>query len=467
MSRLLGACVLVGSAIAHPALIRAQTARDSTLTLEHALRIAEAHAPRLQARASDVRGARDAVTLSNEALLPSVDAGGQVLRATDNNVTGLLFPQPVILSVSGPVRPSASGATTYGSAFGVALSWSPITFGRVDSQRRQARAALSLARDNLTSTLFDERSRVAAAYLDLLTAQELVRVQQQAVTRTQAAARSVRALAASGLRPGVDSLLVIADLSRAQIDLISARRNAVSAKSQFAELLGTPNQLPPLEGSRFLENVPDAAAMGTAPPADLSGHPRIQPFVAQVAVSEARRAVAAHASLPRLSVVAGLSARGSGIASTGSVDGSSSGGLSPVRSNTAVGLMFSVPMLDVLFTGPRAGVEQGRLDADRFELAAQEDHLRSQLTAADTNMMLAGAAAREVPNQLAAATAGYQQTNSRYSAGLSTLAELAQAQYLVTRAEGDAIVTRIAAWRAWLDQCTARGDLGPFLMSVR
>jgi outer membrane protein TolC len=57
--------------------------------------------------------------------------------------------------------------------------------------------------------------------------------------------------------------------------------------------------------------------------------------------------------------------------------------------------------------------------------------------------------------------------NSRYSSGLATVADLAQAQYLLNRAEADVVLTRIAAWRAWLDQCTARGNLAPFLARIR
>jgi outer membrane protein TolC len=57
--------------------------------------------------------------------------------------------------------------------------------------------------------------------------------------------------------------------------------------------------------------------------------------------------------------------------------------------------------------------------------------------------------------------------NARYAAGLTTQAELAQAQYLLTRAETDEVVVRIGAWAAWLNLCAARGDLAPFLRSIQ
>lgn len=461
-----GLVLLAAGRLAAPFEASAQSwASDSSLTLRRALSLAEAHAPRLKARSSEVAGAHDAVLLSNSLLLPTIDIGGQALRATDNNITGAIFPQTVILPVSGPVRPTANGTLTYGSAYGVAVSWAPITFGRVSSQRHQASALLDVARDNLGAAQFDETVQVAGAFLDLLTARELVAALEQALTRTETTARSVRVLAASGLRPGVDSLLATSDVSRSRIDLLAARRNATNVEARLAELLGATDALPVLDGRPFLQTLPAERSFPTSS-AYLDSHPRLRPFAAQAEVSRARQSVALHAALPRLSLVAGASVRGSGIAPDGSIDRALSGGFAGNRTNLAVGLVLSMNVLDLFLTGPRTSFEQARAESDRFELEAQQDRVRAQVTAADSTLSLALAAANEVAPQLAASRAGYQQMNSRYGAGLATVADLAQAQYLLTRAETDAVVTRLAAWRALLDQCAARGDLAPFLGSL-
>lgn len=62
--------------------------------------------------------------------LPSVNALGQVNRATRNNVFGLLLPQAVIPNLSGPVLGTDNGSTVWGSAVGVLVSWEPFDFGR-------------------------------------------------------------------------------------------------------------------------------------------------------------------------------------------------------------------------------------------------------------------------------------------------------------------------------------------------
>jgi outer membrane protein TolC len=445
--------------------LAAQSAADSPLTLARALAIARGYAPRLKARASDVDAAESGVTLSRQLLLPTVDVGGQALRATDNNITGALFPQSVILAVSGPVRPTTSTAATYASAYGASFAWAPTTFGRVSAQRTQARATLAEARANATGALFDEQVQVSATFLELLAAQELVRVQAQALARAEAVARVVRTLAANGLRPGADSLLASADVSRARIELLTARRNQAATSARFGELLGMIGRVPPLETHPWLDTIPERT--GPAPALDASRHPRVEPFAAQIAVSDAREAVAARSALPRVSLVAGLSVRGSGIGPDGVVDPRLGAGLSAARANTAIGFMVTLPVSDALFTWARAGIDQAHAEADRQELVAQEDRVKAQAAAADTSLALALAAAREVPTQLAAASAAYGQMSARYSSGLATVADLAQAQYVLTRAEADAAVARVGAWHAWLDQCAARGDLAPFLARVK
>jgi outer membrane protein TolC len=428
--------------------------------------MAEAYAPRLKARSSEVQGAESQVSLSAQPLFPTLDVGGQALRATANNIAGALFPQAVILPVSGPVRAATSTTASYASAYGGALSWTPITFGRVGAQRNQARASLSLARAASSGAVFDEDVAVATAFLDLVAAREFVRVQEQALVRTDAVARSVRTLALNGLRPGADSLLVNADLSRARIDLVAAQRTSATAGARLGELLDLTGEIPRIETKPWLDTIPTDRIASPAT-VDLAKHPHAQPFAAQVALSDARENAAALSAVPRVSLVAGFSVRGSGIAADGSVDPGLGAGLSASRTNTAVGLMLTVPVVDALFSAPRAEVERAHAEADRAELVWQEAHLRAQADAADANFRLAMTAAREVPVQLAAATAAYRQMNARYTSGLATLADLAQSQFVLTRAEGDAAIARVAAWRAWLDQCAARGDLAPFLAAIR
>ena len=69
------------------------------------------------------------VRVAQSAYLPRLDALWQTNRATANNVFGQLLPQSVIPAISGPVLPSASTQSVWGSAAGALFSWEPFDFG--------------------------------------------------------------------------------------------------------------------------------------------------------------------------------------------------------------------------------------------------------------------------------------------------------------------------------------------------
>jgi len=65
-----------------------------------------------------VNAAAAGIALARTAYLPRVDSLAQINRATRNNVFGLLLPQGVIPSISGPVIGSNNFGSVWGSAVG-------------------------------------------------------------------------------------------------------------------------------------------------------------------------------------------------------------------------------------------------------------------------------------------------------------------------------------------------------------
>ena len=56
-----------------------------------------------------------------------------------------------------------------------------------------------------------------------------------------------------------------------------------------------------------------------------------------------------------------------------------------------------------------------------------------------------------------------QQATARYQAGLGTIAEVAEAQRLLTQAEIDDALARLGVWRGLLGVAAAAGDIQPFV----
>jgi hypothetical protein len=106
-----------------------QTAPPGTLTLPQAVENSLKNYPSIRVSKEQINAAGAAIQLARTAYLPRVDALAQVNRATRNNVFGLLLPQSVIPSMSGPVIGSNNLGPVRGSAVGGLVTWEPFDFG--------------------------------------------------------------------------------------------------------------------------------------------------------------------------------------------------------------------------------------------------------------------------------------------------------------------------------------------------
>src|SRR6187431_1090326 len=110
----------------------------TTLALEQALQYALDHYPTVRAALEQVSASTTIVSVAKAAYLPRFDSVWQTNRATANNIFGQLLPQSILPSLSGPVLPSASGQSAWGSAAGGLLSWEPVDFGLRSAIVREA-----------------------------------------------------------------------------------------------------------------------------------------------------------------------------------------------------------------------------------------------------------------------------------------------------------------------------------------
>jgi hypothetical protein len=102
-----------------PITALAQTPLDGTnrtkLTLGQAIALAEKNYPRIRASLEQQVAAQGGVSVARTAYLPRTDILWQTNRATANNVYGLLLPQGIVPSISGPVL-TADNTRRHGAA---------------------------------------------------------------------------------------------------------------------------------------------------------------------------------------------------------------------------------------------------------------------------------------------------------------------------------------------------------------
>ena len=427
-------------------------------TLDRAVQYAVEHYPTVRAALEQVEASTAGVTVARAGYLPRLDSLWQSNRATANNIFGQVFPQSVIPSMSGPVLPSASAGSVWGSAAGALFSWEPFDFGLREATVAGAEAAVTRARASETLTRLEVQSAVGAAFLGVVAAQRAVVAAQADVDRRDTLARIVHTLVDNQLRPGAEGSRIDAERAAASTRLIQAQATLTLAQTLLARVLGVRSTVA-VDAAGLLEQMPASEPNEAA----AATHPLAQVHQAAVDVAKAQEDVLAHTDRPRLYLQSSLFARGSGANPDGQLDVSLSG-LGLDRANWAAGVQIVFPNL-FDFATLRAR-KAGAAAVERAESALYEEAtltITSQQQAAAAMLLASRAVAANTPVQLAAAQQSESQARARYQAGLASIVEVADTQSLLAQAEYQDQIARVDVWRALLAEAVARGSLTPFL----
>ena len=459
MTRRFHMLALVVAVLATPVGASAQ----QVFTIQQAIQYASDHYPTVRAALEQVNASAAGVSVARAAYLPRLDSLWQSNRATANNVFGQVFPQSVIPAMSGPVLPSASGQSVWGSATGALFSWEPLDFGLRQAAVVGAEAAVTRARAGEVLTRLDVQSAVGAAFLGVVAAERAVVAAQADFERRDVLARTAHTLVDNQLRPGAEASRADAERAAAQTRLIQAQATLTLAQTTIARVLGITTGTVMIDAGNLLEQVPGAAVSA---PAAIT-HPLAQIHQAAIDVARAQEQVLARTDLPRLYVQSSVFARGSGANPNGQLDGGFEG-LGLDRANWAAGVQVLFPnVFD--FSSLRAR-KAAAAASERVESALYDEALltiTAQQQAAAAMLQAARAVAANTPVQLAAAQQSEAQARARYQAGLTGILEVADTQSLLAQAEFQDQLARVDVWRALLAEAVARGTLTPFLNLVR
>jgi outer membrane protein len=433
-------------------------AQSPPITLPQAVQLSLEKYPEVRAASAQAAAAGEGIDLARKGYLPRLDMLAQVNRASRNNVFGMLLPQSVIPSMSGPVLGIDDSAGVWGSAVGVLVSWEPFDFGLRRATVAGAESAGRRADAAVIRTRLEVSAAAADAFLTLLAAQETERAARAAVERTRVAQEVVDALVRADVRPGVDAERVRAEAALSQGQLIDARRAVALATIALAELVGVPAGALAVQPGALLGSPPGEAG-GVRPPQE---HPLATEQHAALGEAQAREKAVERSFFPRINLQAATYARGTGARTDGTI-ATGLNGLSPNVSNWGVGLTVTYPLLEVPALRARREIERQKEQSE----AARYDQVVQDLSAAAQKARASLEAARDLVAtadvRVGAARAAGQQALARYKAGLATILEVADTERLLTQAEIDDALAKLNVWRGWLALGLASGDLTGFL----
>jgi outer membrane protein TolC len=428
------------------------------LTVAQAVDAALRNYPSIQISQEQINAAASGIQLARTAYLPKVDALAQVNRATRNNVFGLLLPQGVIPSISGPVLGSNNFGTAWGSAIGVLVTWEPFDFGLRQAGVAAATATRAQSEAIFKRTQFDVSIAAADAYITLVATQETARAAQAGVARAEVIERTINALVNSQLRPGADASRAEAELAAARTLLIQAQQAVDVARVNVSQFVGLPPAQIAVAASKLLQLPPQR----TLSPLDTATNPITVEQKTVIEQLKAQLKILERSYFPRFFAQASTYARGTGAEINGNNLGGLNG-LAPTIQNSALGFTVTFPALDLPSIRARETGQSATIRAETARLRQIATDLTAQWNRAVATLGGARNVAANTPIQVAAARAATEQATARYQAGLGNIDEVAEAQRLLTQSEIDDALARLGIWRGLLGVATAAGDIQPFV----
>lgn len=275
-------------------------AQQRAVTLEEAIRMAQAVQPQtIQAR-GDVRSAGAQVRAAKGAFLPNLNAS--TTGATNYSENARLDPNTNQL-VSGNSRNTSVN-------LGVSSSVDLFTGFRRGADLRAARATQDAAGAGLIDAQYQVALSTTEEFFNVLAADELLRVRAASVARAQEQLKVAVAKLRTGSATRSDSLRSLVTLGNTRLDSLGAETQLATAEANLGRLIGVAGRVAGLDDSayyRVAEGVDTAALREEA----LSRSPQVQVAEARAAAARASLSAARAAYWPTLSLSGSSSWNGS------------------------------------------------------------------------------------------------------------------------------------------------------------
>jgi outer membrane protein len=428
-------------------LARTAAASPRTMTLREAITYARAHQPSLAAARARVEVARAQAELPSAARLPRVTAGAELLVGTTNNTTTsyggpLGFDVPRIGGTPANAKTSLSPEPS--TLAGIGVRQEVYDFGRIDAQATALDLFARASEEDAQATDLDLVMLVEESFYAVHGARDIEQAAAAAVKRAQEHRDFARANVDAQLRAPIELTRAEADLARRQADEVRAAGALLEAQQVLAAAIGAPD--PALDaGADDVSYAPPLAS--DAALADLDRRvPELRAAVDALRGQHALTEAIERELRPDLSLSAGITGRAGG-AEVSTNPTPTGGGWLPDVPNWDALVVLSVPLFDHTID-VRAEVSR-RLERVRAaEVDSERERLRASVAGAYANLDISERALPALQRAVDAATANEDQANARFSKGLGTAVELADAEALLTDAQIQLAIAQFQRARA-------------------
>lgn len=426
---------------------------------------AQHHLPVLLQKKALADAARAGITDARHAYLPTSYIGDELTAGTDNSIPGSYISFGIIPSSSSGVRSSNIYQSAIGNIGFFYNQYELFDFGLKKATVRSAEANANLSQADLDRETYLVKWQVAKLYLDLLKGESQLSIDKQNVDRYDTIYTVIQAVTASGIKPGADSALAMAELSKTRTTYNQSLGQVRQLRQQLSYLSGIPAE-------NILADTSRTAAYGSIPGVQLdssrgTANPLIDYFNKEHALYLQREELVKKSYLPRLLLNGVGWARGSSIDYTDQYKSSAASGLGYQRFNYLAGLTLEYDLFNIVHRRDKERIARYDAIASEYGLQQQQVSLLNVGNKADEAIRTAAMNLQEVPIQINSAQSAFNQKTAQYKAGIINLVDLTDATFVLYRAQSDYVQT-VSDWLlANLDKFSSEGGLDQFIQSIK
>lgn len=440
---------------------------QTRLSLKEAVDKGVANYGLVKAKGSYAKAAQETVKQTRRDYLPNLNLAAQQDYGTVNGQNGPLYGFGGLgVASSGLPLAEQNWNAAFGALYLVNMNWDFFTFGRMKQRINVAKADAQRQQKDFEQEQFQQKVKIAGAYLNLLASQRLERSQIKNLDRSQVVLNNAAVRVKNGLLPGVDSTLASAEVSRAKIALNQIKEQVKLQNNRLVELMG----IEPMDftvDTTFVTSVPKTILTGNMQ-ADSLNNPVRQFYKSRIEVSNNQLSLFKREYYPTFSLFGVYQTRGSGFNSDYASNQNSyttnyADGINPTRQNYLLGVGVSWNLTTIARSSKKVSAQKLISQGLEEEYKAVDLQLKAQEDAANVRMDYAMQNYKEAPRQVRAAQQAYLQRTTLYNNGLTNLVDVTQALYTLNRAETDRDIIYTNVWQALLMKAAATGDFNLFI----
>ncbi len=452
-------CALLGMSLLLPVF---SLWAQSTFTLQQLIDAAEQYVPTLKQKQALVDASKASLTDVKHSFLPQVKLSEQLNMGSNNSMAGTFFTFGITPSTSAGIRATNDYSPVTGNVAVAYSEYALMNFGLNNAKLNNAKAVIGLQEADLKKEGYFLQLEIARLYFNLLKYQYRLNADKQNTDRYQTVFSIIHVLTSSGIKPGADSSLAKAELSKARINYNQTVGKIAQLKQQLSYLTGVSDQKISIDTLRDKAVYMDMPSIATKE----QGNPLIDYYAKKRDAYFANENLIRKAYLPKVILASAVWARGSSIQYNDNFK-SLSTGLGYQRFNYAVGVAVTYNLFNGMYRKDKLLINRYQIQASEFELQQQKLALGSAALQADNVLATTKANLLELPVQLSSAQAVFNQKTAQYKAGLISLIDVTNASFVLYRSQTDYIETISDWYLAQLDKAASTGTLTQFIQTIK